>query len=71
MQLLIVISSTRPFVLWKSGHYFLKLSYSHLGVHANSMDHLELYPLAFFLRYFADAQSVYCPLGGTQLTVFW
>ena len=42
MQLLIVISSTPPFVLWKSGHYFLKLSYGHLGVHANSTDHLEL-----------------------------
>ena len=42
MQLLIVVSSTPPFVLWKSGHYFWKLSYSHLGVHANSMDNLEL-----------------------------
>ena len=37
MQLLIVISSTPPFVLWRSGHYD-----SHLGVHANSRDHLEL-----------------------------
>ena len=31
-----------PFDLWKSGHYFLKLSYSHLGVHANCTNHLEL-----------------------------